>query len=942
MELRVLGAVEAYHEGRLIDLGRRRERCLLGLLLLDVGRPVYVDRLIDLLWDADPPDTALGQLRVNVSRIRARLQSHGAEAKGLRIVTRGNAYVASVDPLAIDVHQFRDQVDAAKRVVDPAARAAALGKALTLWRGPVLGDVATDLLRERVTASLDELHLSAVEMQLEAELAGGRHRDVVSRLVDLSDRHPLRQRLVGLLMLALYRDRRQPEAIEVYHQLRERLARELGLEPDQETRKLHDAVVRADADLDLGPDRDRRRPRQLPLDTFGFRGRTRELDQLDAILALCRDQPTAVIIVALSGTAGVGKTALAVHWAHRVADQFVDGQLYVNLRGFHPSAPPVSAPDAIRGFLDALAVPAGRIPAGFEAQVGLYRSVLAGRRVLVVLDNAVDAEHIRPLLPGASGCVVLVSSRDPLPGLATAEGAHLLQLDLPNDDEARHLLAGRLGARRVAAEQDAVADLIRLCARLPLALAIVAARAATRPAATLGSLASELGALHGSLEAFSGSDPVTDLRAVFSWSVHPLTPPAARMFRLLGLPPGPDISAPAAASLAAVRLTEVRRHLAELVRAQLVVEHLPGRYTCHDLLRAYAGELLGDVDQDGVVRRAAEHRLLDHYLHTAHAADRLLTPNRDPIITSPPTPGVTAEELSTHDQALAWFTAEHAVLLSAVRHAEHGGFDSHAWQLAWTMTAFCQRDGRWRDWVAVQSCALTGARRLSDRPGQAHAHRHLGRAHARLAQRDDAQGHYNQALELYAEIGDPAGQANTHLGLSWLHESQGDREQARWHAEQSLELYLGTTDRAGQARALNSVGWHQGLRGDHQRALTFCQRALALHQETEDREGQAETWDSVGYSHHSLGQHKQAIVSYLEALELCRSLGDRFGEATVQRHLADTYLSIDDPDAARAAWRQALDILDQLDHPGSESVRARLRALDPLPAALLDSAQLAH
>ena len=478
--------------------------------------------------------------------------------------------------------------------------------------------------------------------------------------------------------------------------------------------------------------------------------------------------------MALSGTAGVGKTALAVHWAHRVADRFVDGQLYVNLRGFHPSAPPVSAPDAIRGFLDALAVPVGRIPAGFEAQVGLYRSVLAGRRVLVVLDNAADAEHIRPLLPGAPGCVVLVSSRDPLPGLATAEGAHLLQLDLPNDDEARHLLAGRLGARRVAAEQDAVADLIRRCARLPLALAIVAALAATRSEAALGSLASELSALHGSLEAFSGSDPVTDLRAVFSWS--------GSHAYVAG---GPDVSAAGVTSraghLRAGRRESCRgpvdRGTATLGRTcPGAVGRRASSRPVH-LLRAYAGELLEDADRDGVARRAAEHRLLDHYLHAAHAADRLLTPNRDPIITSPPTPGVTAEELTTHDQALAWFTAEHAVLLSAVRQAEQGGFDSHAWQLAWTMTAFCQRDGRWRDWVAVQSCALTGARRLSDRPGQAHAHRHLGRAHARLGQRDDAQGHYTQALELYAEIGDPAGQANTHLGLSWLpnHKVTGNR-----------------------------------------------------------------------------------------------------------------------------------------------------------------------
>jgi hypothetical protein len=379
-----------------------------------------------------------------------------------------------------------------------------------------------------------------------------------------------------------------------------------------------------------------------------------------------------VVVAAIAGTAGIGKTALAVHWAHRVADRFPDGQLYVNLRGFDPSGSPMAPAEAVRGFLDGLQVPPQGIPASLEAQAGLYRSLLAGRRMLVLLDNARDAGQVAPLLPGAPGCLVLVTSRNQLPGLVAAAGAHPVALDLLSRDEAVQLLARRLGDDRLTAEPDATDELVTWCAGLPLALAIVAARVATHPAFPLAVLADQLREARDGLDGFDAGDTTTDARAVFSWSYRALSAPAARLFRLLGLHPGADVTTGAAASLAGLPPAHVRPMLAELASAHLVTEHTPGRYAFHDLLRAYAGELAHTMDT-GTDRWAATRRLLDHYLHIAHAADLLLYRHGETITLPPPEPAVAAAHLGDYDQAMAWFTAEHRVLLAAIDHAARTG-----------------------------------------------------------------------------------------------------------------------------------------------------------------------------------------------------------------------------------------------------------------------------
>jgi tetratricopeptide (TPR) repeat protein len=584
--------------------------------------------------------------------------------------------------------------------------------------------------------------------------------------------------------------------------------------------------------------------------------------------------------------------------------------------------------EAVRRFLDALHVPPERIPADLDAQAALYRSQLAGRRMLIVLDNARDTAQVRPLLPGAPTCLVLVTSRNQLSGLVAADGAHPITLDLLTPGEARELLARRLGGDRVSAEPEAVEEIITRCVRLPLALAIVAARAAAHRHVPLRFLAGELRDTHDRLTTLSTTDdPYTDVRAVFSWSYHALTPDAARLFRLLGLHPGPDLAAPAAASLAGLPASTVRPMLAELTRASLLVEHTPGRYTFHDLLRAYATDLTHTTDPDQQ-RRDATHRMLDHYLHTAHLADRLLYPSRDPITLTPPQPRVTLQHTADYQQAMAWFTTERPVLLAAVDHAAALGFDTHTWQQAWTLSTFLNRQGHWHDLAVTGRAAVAAAGRLADPAAQARAHLGLARAYTRLGHFDDADTQLRHALNLYRQVGDQAGQAHTYNNLAHLWERQGRYAQALDHARQALALFRAAGYQAGQAYALNAVGWYHALLGDYQQALTCCQQALTLFQELDDRYGQANTWDSLGYAHH-LGHHEQAITCYQHAFTLFRDLGDRYYEATILTHLGDTHHTAGDPDAARDAWQQALTILDDLDHPDADTVRTKLHHLDP-------------
>ena len=667
-------------------------------------------------------------------------------------------------------------------------------------------------------------------------------------------------------------------------------------------------------------------PRQLPAAVRPFAGRQAELKALTGLLEGQAGPGDAVVISAIGGTAGIGKTALAVHFAHQVANRFRDGQLYVNLRGFDASGDPVTSAQAVRWFLDALGAQAERIPADPDAQAGLYRSLLVGKRVLIVLDNARDSAQVRPLLPASGGCLVLVTSRQQLTELIATGGAEPITLDVLSAPEAQELLAGRLGAERADREPGAVTELVGECAGLPLALAIAAARARARPGVPLAVLVAELRDARARLDALDTGETATDVRAVFSWSYQRLTPAAALMFRLLGVHPGPDITAQAAASLAGATLRQAGRTLRELTGAHLLAEHAAGRFSCHDLLRAYAAERAIEHDS-GNQRRAAIHRVLDHYLNAAHAADRLLYPARNPITLAAPQPGVVGGKPTSQPEALAWFEAEHRVLLAAVNLAARTGFGTYAWQLAWTLATFLDRRGYWPDWVATERTALAAAYRADDRPGQAYAHRSLGLALLQLGSYDDALYHLSEALKLREQAGDHAELARCHVDISWVLDQRGQFTESLGHARRALGLLEATGDRAGQAGTLNSLAVTYGNLGDYRQALTCGQQALSLCRELGDRRGETGTLDTLGLLQHRLGNDAEAIDCYRRALDLCAEFGSRHNQADVLSHLGEACRAAGNPQGARLAWRQALEILEDMQHPDAAEVRARLGRL---------------
>jgi DNA-binding SARP family transcriptional activator/tetratricopeptide (TPR) repeat protein len=926
VDFRLLGDIAVVADGRVVDAGHARQRCVLAALLVDVDRAVPTDQLIDRVWAA-PPQRARNALYNYVSRLRRVLTDAGE----VDIVRRSHGYQITADPLAVDLYRFHHLVRQARAADADETASELFAQAFALWRGAAFGELDTPWIN-MTRNSCDSRRFAAELDRNDVELRLGRHATLLDDLSARSAAFPFDERLGGQLIVALYRSGRQADALRHYHRIRHNLAEHLGVDPGPPLQELHQRMLAAAPDLTPAPTgtdlRPATTPRQLPNPPRSFVGRARELAELDAVLATDRPAPVTAVVSAVSGSAGVGKTALAMHWAHRVADRFPDGQLYVNLRGFDPSGSVMDPGEALRRFLDALAVPATRIPVDLDAQAALYRTRVAGTRMLIVLDNARDTAQIRPLLPGTPGCVVLVTSRNQLPGLIASDGAHPLALDLLTDDEAQQLLARRIGYGRTAAEPEAVTEIITRCARLPLALALVAARAALRPRIDLQVLAVELRDAEQRWEALTGDDdPNTDLRTVFSWSYQALTPAAARLFRLLGPHCGPDITAPAAASLAGVPAAAVRPLLDDLTRASLLAEQTAGRYTLHDLLRAYATQLThnGDTDQQ---RDAAAGRILDHYVHTAYTAARLLFPARKQPVLTAPRPGVTAEHLTGHEQAMGWFAAEHRVLLAAIDHAAATGFDTHTWQLAWALTIFLGRRGHWHDEVTAGRAAVAAAGRMADATVQSRAHRNLADAYSRLDRFDDADIELRHALALATQAGDHAGQAHTHYRMAVTLGHRDQPARALHHARRSLALHQTTADRPGLAYALNAVGWFLVVLGDHQQALAHCRQALALHQKTSNRTGQAATLDSLGYAHHHLGHHARAITCYQRAIAVSRDLGDRYEEASTLTHLGDTHHVTGNVRAARDAWRQALTTLTDLDHTDAEGVRAKLVTLD--------------
>jgi DNA-binding SARP family transcriptional activator len=931
-----------------VPLGKQRS--LLAALLLSARRLLSTDELAEALWGAEPPPSARASLQTYVMRLRKSL----ADADHSLIRTQPDGYLIEIGAGQLDVERFESLAAAARQDMQAgewAGAAAQLRAALALWRGQPMSGIQSDLLTLREEPRLAEMRLQALEARLDADLHLGRHGDVIGELRQLTSVHPLRERLHALLMVALYRAGRQADALSAYQAACRVLDAELGVEPGRELRELHQQVLTGNPALappgvtsdqvavTEGPAQRHHAhpeprpvvPRQLPAAVGDFVGRVPELKALTSMLDQASRRVDTVLVSVIAGTAGVGKTFMAVHWAHQVAGQFPDGQLYVNLRGFDPSGHPMAPVEAIRNFLDALQVPPESIPRSLPAQAALYRSLMADRRMLVLLDNARDSDHVLPLLPGNPGCLVLVTSRSELPRLI-AEGARTFRLGMFSDEEATELLARRIGSVRVAAEPDAVHALAQLCSRLPQALAITAARASTRPGFPLTALAGELRDASGRLDALASGEQAADIRAVLSWSYHCLPPSAARMFRLLGLHPGPDVTAAAAASLAAVPLGQARGLLRELTRYHLLAEPDPGRYAFHDLLRAYAAERAREEDGEQDCR-ATVHRLLDHYLHTAYAGTRLMQPHRDTLRLAPAQPGVIPEPLVDHKQALAWYQAEHRVLLGAVAFAFTAGFDACAWQLPWCLEMYLDWQGHWQDWAAIQWIALEAVTPMGHPPQtevhrgeQAMVRRGVAAVCTRLADYDTARVHLAECLRSYTQMGDRDGMSRVHRDLGNLAEYQQRYDEALRHAAQALRLAQSINDKNGEAFALTTVGYYQMRLGDYSLALGSCHRALKLHHQVGSRFGEAHTWMTLGSTELALGRYAEAATCYGSAHSLFAEVGDRLFEATALSELGDVLDADGNPPAARAAWHEALAIAQGLHHSGAASLRATLAA----------------
>jgi DNA-binding SARP family transcriptional activator len=935
----VLGPVMAWNNEQELPVGQPRQQAVLGILAMRANRVISRSELVDAVWGQDPPPSAEGGVYTYVAGLRRIFEpGRSLRGPGRILVSSGAGYVLHLvpgQPDAVAFEQYLHRARQMRKIGDLAAVAATLQSALALWRGVAFVGVPGPFAdTERVR--LGELKSAAEEEKADALIVLGRHEEVLADLTAMVAEHPLRERMRGLLMLALYRSGRQAEALRVFAEGRKVLAEELGIDPGAELSRIHHQVLTMDPGLEItaataiapaASIASTARPAHLPADAPGFSGRHDELTALHGVL----EDRGAVPVVIISGTAGVGKTALAIRFGRQVARRFPDGQLYVNLRGFDPSLPPLEPAEALRFILDALGVTQQRIPADTEGRAALYRSLADGKRLLIVLDNATGAAQVRPLLPGSPDCLVVITSRNEMTGLVAAEGARPIGLDVLSEDEAREMLNRRLGHERVLADPEAAAQIIEACARLPLALSIAVGLAASRSAGramrSLAEVAAELREARGGLDALDADDAVTDVRAVFSWSYDQLSESAARMFRLLGVHPAPDISLSAAASLAGVPRAEAAAALRELVRTHMVAEPVHGRYTFHELLRSYAADLAERSDSEAD-RRHAAHRVLDHYLHSALSASGKFRPNRVSPRPAPPAVGVSPVEVTDKEQAVAWFDAEIGVLLALTGYADGNGFDAYAWQIPWAVAPYMSRSGRHQDWVATQWVAVAAARRLGDVVGQAHSHYQLGHALSSTGDNAGAEPNVRQALALFREMGDRGHEAMVLNGLSIMFSEEGRFAEALAVAQDGLRMVKAAGFWWVQATLETTVGWMYAELGQYDSALAHCQRGLGLQREAGNRAGVGDALSTMGEIYARRGDFAEAKDLFRQAIDLFREFGAAFNEARTLTVLGQTLAEEGDRDGARYAWLAAQDIFARLAHPDADDISARLAALD--------------
>ncbi len=668
------------------------------------------------------------------------------------------------------------------------------------------------------------------------------------------------------------------------------------------------------------------KPTQLPPAPALFVNRARELLRLDRILrAPERDSPL-VVITAVGGRGGVGKTTLALRWAEDHADSFPDGQLFVDLQGFAPDSEPLTTSAAVRAFLDALKVPVSSIPESVDEQLDLYRSLMTGRRMVVMLDNAASSDQIARLLPKNPTCMVVVTSRNRLPELAEL-GVESLELDRLPNDEARMLLQQRLGVPLLPAVPGALERILVVCAGLPLALAIVADRAVVSRQVPLGDLAATLEEVARQIHRTREADGERTIETIVSWSFTLLTADEATSLGLLASAPGPDIGLRAASNLLG-RPEDLTAALATALERLSLIQRLDeSRYRMHDLIRLHAARA-GRDRLDAQSRVSAMRRLIDFYLHSAYAADRQLDPDRATITLHPAVPGCMPQDFSDDVEALAWFHAEHAGLIAAQRFAVAQGWHDVVWQLAWVLDDFHMRQGLLSDQVAVWQVGVVAAEHDGNAEIQERAHRLLGNAYARAGRYQEAFAQLQDALALAENIGDVAGQAHTHYALTLAFEHIGDIQLAQAHAVRGLELYQQLGNRTREATMLNALSWLYASGGDLVSASHAGEQALAVFEELGHREGAAVTLDSLGYVARLSGHFDTARSRYEAALEIFRDLQDAYQQATTLGHLGDVWAALSEDETARASWQTALELFESQQRISeAERVREQLTRL---------------
>lgn len=872
----VLGPLTVSIDDRPVDLGSPKLRVLLVTLALAAGKPVPVDRLGAALWDDDDlPDHLRRAVQTYVTRLRGVL-GPGA------IVTEPVGYRLDVDPDRVDALRFVRLLDPSGPGPGPDGERGRLDAALALWRGDPF-DGAWSGRWDRLRDELVERYLAAVERRVDLDLLEGRHGDVVPQLRQLTGTHPLREPLWERLLTALAASGRRAEALASYESVRRHLAAELGTDPGPALQQIFGDLLTEARPAPSLPSAPAVVPRQLPAEVSGFTGRTVELAELQALVH-DGDRPAgAVVIAVIAGMAGVGKTALAVHWAHRAADAFVDGQLYLDLQGHSPAGSPTDPLQALAGFLRSLGVAPSEIPTGVEHAAALYRSLVAGRRILVVLDNASGAEQVRPLLPGSPTCMVLVTSRDRLSGLVATHGARRLTLDALPPDDALALLREALGAERVVAEPEAARDLAGACAFLPLALRIAAANLLGRPEQTLTGYLAELSADDRLGGLSVAGEPDIAVQLAFDISYRRLAPAARRLFRLAACAPGVDVSESAVAAMADVPPEVAAGLLAELANAHLVESRGAGPVGLHDLLRRYGRERV-DREDGPSERAAALDRLFDHYLHGVDVAARRLYPDMLRL----PVPAVADPtiRLDGHADAMDWLDTERAGLVAAVEYAAGHGFRRAAWLLTDALRGYFWLRRYSADWLATAHAGLAAATDADDGHAQVAARLSFANAYHATGRHEEAIENYTAAHDLAARAGWLDAQAACLTNLGGLHEQRGNLRQAADHLTRALTLNRQLGRLGGQATGLLNLGVLLATLGSLRESADHHAQALAMYRQLGSRDGEAFAFVNLGNLHRELGELEVAHRYLTQALLIVREVGDRNGQASVMRELA--------------------------------------------------------